>query len=119
VRAIFEAVGAKVAWDPVTREVTGTKGDTVVRLRIGERTVEKNGETVNLEVPAQLVNGSTMAPVRFVGEAFGGRVEWEGASRLVRIDTGSSKVAAVKELADRSFLSGLIKRLKGLAASWF
>jgi len=36
-RAIFEALGAELNWDPVTRTVTGTKDGTVVTLTIDSK----------------------------------------------------------------------------------
>ncbi|TMV19009.1 hypothetical protein FE781_00385 [Paenibacillus thermoaerophilus] len=86
-RAIFERMGAKVEWDEKTSTATGRKGDTVVRLTIGQRTAYVNGKPVQLDQEARLVNGYTMAPARFVGEAFGGLVSWDGETRTVRIDT--------------------------------
>jgi hypothetical protein len=56
-------------------------------LQIGSSTALVDGKPVQLEQPAQLVNGNTMAPARFVGEAFGGKVSWDGASRTVTIST--------------------------------
>jgi hypothetical protein len=95
-RAIFESMGANVSWDAATQTVTGRKGDTIVTLRIGDRKVMRNGQTLELEVPAQLINGFTMAPVRFIGEAFGGELQWDGKSRSVLIKTGSKVSAAVQ-----------------------
>lgn len=84
-RAIFEALGARVTWDADTRTATGVKGGTTVELTIGSGTARVNGLPVELEQPAALVGGYTMAPARFVGEAFGGKVAWEGATRTVLI----------------------------------
>ncbi len=86
-RAIFEAMGAAVSYDNAARTVTATKGDTTLRLAIGQQTVTKNGQTIVLDEPAQLVNSNTMAPARFVGEAFGGTVTWDGNTRTVSIST--------------------------------
>lgn len=87
VRAIFEALGATVTYDAATKTVTGKKGSTVVTMVIGDKKVVKNGQTITLEAPAQLVSGYTMVPARFVGEAFGGTVAWDGQSRTVQITT--------------------------------
>ncbi|MCR8631433.1 stalk domain-containing protein [Paenibacillus radicis (ex Xue et al. 2023)] len=86
-RAIFESVGAAVSWDASTQTATGRKGNTTVSLKIGDRKAVKNGQTIELEVPAQLINGFTLAPARFVGEAFGGELQWDGKSRTVQIQT--------------------------------
>lgn len=84
-RAIFEAMGAKVDYDAATRSVTATKGSTTVKLTLDSKTVYVNGEKQELEVPATLVGGYTLAPARFVGETFGGKVGWDGGTRTVTI----------------------------------
>ncbi|PZE22707.1 stalk domain-containing protein [Paenibacillus xerothermodurans] len=94
-RAIFESMGAEVTWDAATQTATGRKGDTTVSVSIGKRTAMKNGEPVALDVPAQLINGFTLAPVRFIGEAFDGNLKWHAASRTVQIATsGRSTVGS-------------------------
>ncbi|NOU68086.1 hypothetical protein GC096_29065 [Paenibacillus sp. LMG 31461] len=84
-RAIFEAMGAKVDYEAATRSVTATKGNTTVKLTLDQKTVNVNGKPIELEEPARLVNGYTLAPARFVGETFGGIVNWDGATRTVSI----------------------------------
>jgi hypothetical protein len=85
VRAIFEAMGATVEWDPATRTATGKKAGTTVSFTIGDKRAKKNGQPLNLEVPAQLVNSTIMVPARIVGEAFCGKVDWNSDSRTVQI----------------------------------
>ncbi|KPV57141.1 hypothetical protein QJ48_23900 [Paenibacillus sp. A3] len=99
-RAIFEAMGAKVEWDEGTRTATGKKGSTNVSVTIGSGFASINSEAYPLEAPARLVNGHTMVPARFIGEAFGGKVEWDGETRTVRIGTGSGTESgtALREL---------------------
>jgi hypothetical protein len=82
-RAIFESLGATVEWDSTTQTVTATRGDRTVVLTIGSKTAYINGVPVALSVEPQLINGYTMVPVRFVSEAFGGEVEWNGESSSV------------------------------------
>ncbi|WP_442602534.1 stalk domain-containing protein [Paenibacillus sp. KN14-4R] len=86
-RAIFEAMGAVVKFDESTQTVTANKGSTTLRLTLDEKTAYVNEQAVQLDQPAQLVNGFTVAPARFVGEVFGGKVTWEGKSRTVMIST--------------------------------
>ncbi|MBD0379097.1 stalk domain-containing protein [Paenibacillus sedimenti] len=88
-RAIFEKLGATVEYEAQTRKVTARKGSTTIQLTIDQTTVYLNGKAMQLDEPAQLVNGFTLAPARFVGEAFGGKVTWDGTSRTVTIATGN------------------------------
>ncbi|WP_051620516.1 stalk domain-containing protein [Paenibacillus sp. UNC451MF] len=92
-RAIFEAMGATVTWDERTQTATGRKGNTTISLKIGDRQALKNGQPVQLEAAARLINGYTMAPARFIGEAFGGELKWDGTSRTVTIKSLNGKTA--------------------------
>ena len=84
-RAIFEAMGAQVGWDQATRTVTSHRGDTTIILAIGSTQPTVNGKLWPLDVPAQIMQDRTLAPLRFVGEAFGGTVDWDQATRTVNI----------------------------------
>lgn len=86
-RAIFEAMGANVDWNQSTQTATATKDGTTVNLRIGSLTPTINGQAKTLDVPAKIVNGRTLAPLRFVGEAFGGTVGWDPATQKITIST--------------------------------
>jgi hypothetical protein len=91
-RGIFEAFGAFVEWVPSTRTVIAQKGNIDLSLRIGERTARVNGRDVLLDVPAQIMTGSTMVPLRFIGETLGADVRWENVSRTVMITTASNSI---------------------------
>jgi len=84
-RMIFEAMEAEVNYDAVTQKITATKGDTVIELVIGQKTAKKNGQTINLDVPAVTQYGSTMVPLRFVAEALNAQVDWDNATQTVII----------------------------------
>jgi hypothetical protein len=86
-REIFEAMGAKVDWDGETQTVTGTTNGTTVTMSIGSSVITKNGATASLGVPAQLIDGYTMVPVRAVAEAFGSNVNWDGTNKIVSINS--------------------------------
>lgn len=82
-RGIFESLGATVKWKSSTQTITATRGSTTIVLTIGSSTAYVNGVAVKLNAAAQLVNGSTMVPIRFISEALGAEVKWEGTSRTV------------------------------------
>ena len=48
-RAVFEALEAEVSWDDATRTVTVVKGDTTVKLTVGEATAYVNDSPVTLD----------------------------------------------------------------------
>ena len=97
-RAIFEAMGATVTWDQTTYCATAAKGDTTVVLNIGSTVPTVNGHIKQLDVPAKIVNGRTLAPLRFVGEAFGGTVHWDPNTQLISMLSapGSEPAAQTK-----------------------
>ena len=85
-RAIFEALDAAVDWDGDTQTITSTKDSITVKMQIGSNILYKNGEESELDVPAQLVDGRTLVPVRAVAESFGADVEWDGDTQTVTIN---------------------------------
>jgi len=85
-RAIFEALGASIEWDGNTQTVTATKGSTEIKLVIGGQAF-KNGKPASLDVPAKIINGRTMVPLRFVGEALGCQVGWNGDTQTITISS--------------------------------
>ena len=93
-RAIFEAMGATVNWDQDSQTATAMKDGTTVILQIGSTAPTINGEIRELDVPAKIIEGRTLAPLRFVGEAFGGTVDWDQASQLISITSVPAPAAS-------------------------
>ncbi|MCU6708642.1 stalk domain-containing protein [Paenibacillus sp. J5C_2022] len=85
-RPLFEAFGLELGWDGETRTVTGTKERLKIELIIGSKTARVNGLEVTLLQAPVLKDGNTMIPLRFVGEATGRRVLWDGDTRTVGIN---------------------------------
>lgn len=86
-RAIFEGLGAFVEYNNSTRTIIANKGSTKIQLTLDSPVAYVNGQTVYLEVPARAIRGSTMVPLRFVGEAFDAKVKWEGSQQAIFIET--------------------------------
>ncbi|MDI9476853.1 MAG: stalk domain-containing protein [Natronincolaceae bacterium] len=99
VRAIFESMGATVGWDGETRTVTGQTEDKIIKLIIGDKTALVNNQKVELDVPAQIIDGSTLVPARFVAESLGAEVDWDNNTRSVLVNSdypyGKYKVTRV------------------------
>lgn len=85
-RAIFESLGATVAWDGENRRVEAIFGDGAhILLTIDSTTAYKNNEAFTLDAAPFIENGRTMVPVRFIGEASGALVGWLAESRTVKV----------------------------------
>lgn len=90
-RGIFESLGATVDWNGGTQTVTATKESTLVILKIGSTKPTINGNVKTISTPAQIINNSTMVPLRFIGESLGADVNWNGNTRSITIiSTGKS-----------------------------
>lgn len=113
-RAIFEAMGATVSWDDATKTASAVKGETTVVLPIGSLAPTINGEVYKLDVPAKIVDSRTLAPLRFVGEAFGGTVEWDGTTRTITITSGT----AVEQAAEPAAVSTAADAVKASIAAF-
>ena len=86
VRAVFEALGFYVGWDPDTQTATLTSDSHVVVISIGSAIFTTNGEEMPpLDVYAQIIGGSTMLPIRAVLESVGYEVDWDDETNTVLI----------------------------------
>ncbi|AEG60766.1 copper amine oxidase N-terminal domain-containing protein [Desulforamulus ruminis] len=52
-----------------------------VSLIIGDNEAQINGQSVAMAAPAQIIDGRTLVPLRFVGEAFGCDVQWNNTAQ--------------------------------------
>jgi len=93
-RDIFQALGATVAWNGLTQGITATRGETNIGLQMGRSAATVNGRQINLDQAPILYRGSTMVPLRFVSEALGARVDWNGVSEIAAITTGQAQAVA-------------------------
>ncbi|AVX40812.1 Copper amine oxidase N-terminal domain-containing protein (plasmid) [Carboxydocella thermautotrophica] len=87
VRAIFEALGATVTWDPESRMVTGNRGDIIIKLVIGQKKAYINDIEISLDVEPQIIKGRTLVPLRFISEALNCQVQWDERTRTVTINS--------------------------------
>jgi len=85
VRFVSEELNCEVEWHPDTRTVTINRGRINAKLTIGKKEITVLGVTKTMNTAAQVQNGRTLVPARFVAEAFGCEVEWNGETRVVRI----------------------------------
>lgn len=97
-RPIFEAIGASVSWDNDTKTVTAIKGTNSIKITIGISSAAKNGQSVYLDTPAKIINGTTFVPVRFVSEAMDCSVNWVEEYQVAIITDDSFDSANILDL---------------------
>lgn len=99
IRFVSEKLGAKVDWDGATQTVKITKAGKQIALRIGEKRATVSGKQITFDAAARLQNNRTFVPLRFISEAYGAKVDWLAAERLVSINTGtpSGKIITGKD----------------------
>ena len=85
VRGVFEMLGFDVDWDAAAQQVTLSRATDVVIITIGSAVFIANGTSHTLDVPAQIIGGRTMLPIRAVLESVGYYVGWDGATATVMI----------------------------------
>ncbi|HZG83629.1 stalk domain-containing protein [Paenibacillus sp.] len=85
-RALFEALGASVQWDPAARTIAASSGGTQIVLRLGDAAARVNGRTIRLGAAPTVDAGTTFVPLRFVGEALGAKVDADMERRLITIE---------------------------------
>jgi len=93
-RTIFETLGARISWDAASAAVTALKDGLELRIAIGADAAEVNGQSVKLDHPAVLLNGTTLVPVRFIAESLGARVGWDDTTKTVSIQTAEAASGA-------------------------
>ncbi|MCL1878602.1 MAG: stalk domain-containing protein [Defluviitaleaceae bacterium] len=88
VRGVFEALGFDVSWNENLRAVVMENEDYDVRIPIDSANFTTNGTSHSLDVPAQIIGGRTLIPLRQPLESVGVSVDWNAAAREVVVESG-------------------------------
>ena len=101
VRGVFEAIGFVVDWDEETSTalLSDSEGVFNITIQIGEPHFSVgvfnpdmpvgHANIVALDVPAQIIGGRTMLPLRAVLESAGYRLDWDETTRTINIASAS------------------------------
>ena len=84
-RAIFEALGATVEWDDATKTVTSASDNGSIEMTVGSDIIKINGVDTKVDVPAKIVGGRTVVPVRVISEGLNCKVIWSQETQTVTI----------------------------------
>lgn len=86
IRFIAGELGAKVDWDGERSAASIYDDEHRVEIIIGEKYIEADGKNIALDVPATLMNGRTMVPVRAVADIFGKELFWDDRGLIILSD---------------------------------
>lgn len=88
IRAVAEAMGAKVEWNAETRAVTLTVGKDSVVFTVDSKKILVNGAEQEADSPVVIRNDRTMVPLRAAAEALGAIVSYkDGTATFCKADT--------------------------------
>jgi len=109
IRPLFEAMDIALGWDPEKRIVTGKKDALAFTLTVDSKEAVINGKKQTLEKAARIVDGNTLVPLRFVGEATGAIVAWDSKNREITLFTEQllDKLGLSKEEAEK-IIAGIV-----------
>jgi len=95
-RGVFEQLGATVVYDSGTINATG-RGHTV-SLKIGSQQAIVDGQQQTVDVAPFIIGASTYVPLRFVSQALGASVNYDGTNDIVAINTNGGGGAMPSEV---------------------
>lgn len=86
-RAIFEEMNCGVEWIGDNREINVYQNNNqIMKLHIDSTIMwTEQNPSIELDVPAQIVNDRTLVPVRAISESLGAEVNWNNNTRTVEI----------------------------------
>ncbi|WP_418038296.1 MULTISPECIES: N-acetylmuramoyl-L-alanine amidase [Paenibacillus] len=87
IRIVSENLGYQVKWEKETKSVLVQKGSRSIAMTAGKDTATVNGRPVELESPPLVKQGTTLVPLRFVGEGMGLEVGWDNGTKTVSLRT--------------------------------
>ena len=87
IRAISEYLKYEVNWDNEKWEAEIKNDGNTMVIGVDKTEYTKNGEVKEMDVPAKLVNGRTLVPLRLIAENFGCTVEWDNDANSAYINT--------------------------------
>ena len=87
IRFVGEALSANVNWDNERGEATVAFGNAFISIFPRKQEVFVNGETIELDVHAVLLEGRVFVPLRFIAENLGSEVDWNQESQTVIINS--------------------------------
>ncbi|QNU67449.1 hypothetical protein EHE19_002655 [Ruminiclostridium herbifermentans] len=112
---IGEALGATVSWNSRAKKAEFYFGDTELVIYIGKSSYQLNGQTKQMDTTAIIKDGRTYVPAKYIAEAFGAKVKWDGVTKTIYVDrTLASQVEEGKDVEDGTVINNNTEFLEAL-----
>ena len=88
-RAVAEGMGADVEYDDYVVTIIkdfNTEKEIKIVMDLKMNTITVDGEKIETDVRAEIMNNRTMVPLRFIAEQLGLKVEWNGETETASIE---------------------------------
>lgn len=98
-RGLFENMGYTIEWEPNLKAAVLSKDGSTISIRSDKKYITVNNIQTKIDVPAQIINGSMMIPLRAVADATGAQVNWNSVTKTAEILTseGASYIADMND----------------------
>ena len=98
VRALAGGLGAVASFDPKTREISLARGNSILRMRLGQKDATLNGAPLVLSQAPFALRGRAMVVSTAIERAFGSRVRYDSARAKIDVVTsGTLEADATKD----------------------
>ncbi|EFI42361.1 N-acetylmuramoyl-L-alanine amidase [Peptoniphilus sp. oral taxon 386] len=111
IRELTESLGADVEWDNSTKSASISLGQKEIKLKIGSNIIYINGVKTKLEensIPKfaeykePRIETKTMVPLRFLSEAFGYDVDWNGETKTASVLSSKKETSKAQKEETKS-----------------
>lgn len=112
----FDALSAQIAALKAQLAKLKAAQKVDITLTISQPTAMVNGVSTPIDAANRRIvpyidgNGRTMVPVRFIAEALGAQVTWDGQARTVRIEDGATRIVMTVD-STRYTINGAAKTM--------
>lgn len=91
IRFIGENLGATVDWDGQKQAALIKAADKNILVKVGQTEAVVNENTLTMEVKPELTNGRVYVPLRAIAELLNVKVDWDGNTKTVIIQSTGTK----------------------------
>lgn len=86
-REIFEKTDGVLYWFPVEGKVRAVNKDVDMKLTIGNKKVDVNGETETLQIAPYIKQGRTMVPLQFIADVLDVKIAFDNRTGQILISS--------------------------------